>query len=195
MTVFQDVPVSDDGTTVTFGELPNKNDPSETVTVAIASGSRVATTSAQVIGCNLPAAESTKFENWSGQLGNWIQTLSGSRSENGSTQFAGRVVLETDAGEGGSDSCYQNGLPFHNSGFVWVNGGTIHPTAVWIVMRDNNTWSPDSVGYSEEEIQFLRKNQLVPCGYTAHQLLTMRCNFEGDNFPPPYGSPNPLRNL
>jgi len=62
-------------------------------------------------------------------------------------------------------------------------------SGVWPV-GDGNTWGADSVGYTPEQVAFYRANKRAPCGFTAHQQMSMTCP---DGAHHNYGQLNTLR--
>jgi hypothetical protein len=172
-------------TTIEFMVVPGKDDPTEMATITLENSQKSKPAQVNVVGCNVPTSEISTFLNWDGPTGKWQGTVSGS-TNNANTNFSGRRVAESNAGSG-SDSCYTKGIPFH---VPYGNGPTMGGF-FWIV-RDNNTYGPDSIGYSSEAVQWYRAHNITPCGFVAHQQMQMECDLPSDSTLHDYASPNTL---
>jgi hypothetical protein len=171
-------------TEITFIEKPDADDPTEEATVKVGTTPNAVASTVQIKGCTLPTTETTAFQGWetaSGDptVGGWEQTVSDLHGDS----FSGRSVTEDSPSENpGEDTCW---IP-NDQGFT--PGGTAS-SGVWPV-GDGNTWGADSVGYTPEQVAFYRANKRAPCGFTAHQQMSMTCP---DGAHHNYGQLNTLR--
>jgi hypothetical protein len=171
----------DSATQITFGVQPDNDDPNEQAIIVVGAPPHTVTTTAQIVGCNLPKSESSSFDGWNGSVGKWQQTLISSTNDS-STTFAGRRVAEVDAG-GGDDSCHVKGLPFHDP------PGEPHLGGFFWIVRDDNTYGPDSIGYKPEAVTWYRAHNIIDCGFTKYQQMQMSCDLPTDATMHNYGSP------
>jgi len=169
-------------TTISFTEVPDAKDPTETATITVGTAPNTATTTAQIEGCTFPTTEITAFQQWDPiQLTSslWEQTISDTIGDN----YSPGVVQEADAG-GGVDTCYFAGSPFQNR--------TILTGGQWNVNSDN-TWGPDNVGWLTQPLNavtYYRTQGKAPCGFALYQQMQMQCP---DNTWHNYGIVNTLQ--
>ena len=141
----------------------------------------LAHTSAQY-SCNLPTDETTEFQGWDSPdalptIGMWEQTITDTSGDN----FSGYTVQEQDAG-GGVDTCWWPGSQYLPTTALPT------PNTPWTV-NANNTWGADYVGRGPAKVAYYRAQGRAPCGFTAHQQMTMYCS---DDSWHNYGSVNTL---
>jgi|SRR5580698_3970401 hypothetical protein len=84
----------------------------------------------------------------------------------------------------GKDSCYYLGSPILDT--TTVTGGD------WTV-ADDNTWSPDYVGWYPNAVNQYRNTGRAPCGFFVYQQMAIQCGLPTDSGFHNYGRVNVLK--
>jgi hypothetical protein len=135
---------------------------------------------------SIPTGETTFWDGWvptleNSTVGTWAQTLAPA-----STDFNGRIVMETNAnpkGGGGTDTCWFSGSMYPPSD--QVTGGE------WTVAANglpNNEWGFDWVGLPLSVVRYYTTYGQVPCGTTVKQRMVINTSSNaGSGQYTPYG--------
>ena len=113
--------------------------------------------------------------------GDFIQTLITVGNDDGNQ------IREQNNGNG-SDTCWFNLSAYSPmtsvSGGLWTVGG-ISPGSVesQVVTPGHNQWGPDLVGYAPGPVRYYQQQRAqlglpMPCGFTVHQNLSIRCTLD-----------------